>query len=98
MKLTKLSAIALAAIAMMSIANAGHSSSPCADSVETIDAGAAKLYLVSTWIYLESNGHDGLQRGGVAWYEIGDGSGVDDECWDRDASGTPIEDPDMIIF
>ena len=100
MQFTKICAIALAAIAMTSVAAADHSSSPCGSTVETIDAGAAVLYFINddsgTWIYLETNGHGGLQRGGAAWYEFGSGNGVDD-CWDL-ADGDQIEDPDMIIL
>ena len=102
MKLTKLVAIALAAVAMTSVANASHSASPCGSAVETINAEGATLYLINddtgTWIYLEQNGHDGLQRGGAAWYEFGSGNGVDD-CWDLDLeSGDQIENPDFIIL
>jgi len=103
MQLTKICAIALAAIAMTSVANASHSSSPCGSTVETIDTGAgAVLYLINddtgTWIYLEQNGHDGLQRGGAGWYEFGSGNGID-TCWDVDnESGEPIETPDFIIL
>lgn len=106
MKLTKLTAIALAAIAAMSVATASHSASPCtAAEITTIDAGAATLYLVNdgietaTWVYLESNGHAGVQRGGVAWYEAGLGTGIDDDCWDRDlVTGEQIDEPDMILY
>lgn len=101
MKLTKLCAIALAAIATMSVATASHSHDPCGSAVETIDAGAATLYLVNddtgTWIYLEQNDHAGLQRGGAGWYEFGSGNGIDD-CWDVDASGAQITNPDFIIL
>lgn len=103
MKLTKLCAIALAAIAAMSVASATHSASPCPAQPETIDAGAAQLYVINeasgTWIYFESNGHPGVQRGGAAWYEAGTGNGIDAACWDRDLeSGEQIENPDMIIL
>ena len=102
MKLTKLCAIALAAIATMTIATAGHTTSPCGSAVETIDAGAAQLYLINddtgTWIYLEANGHGGLQRGGAAWYEVGTGNGIDAACWDVDAEGNQIDNPDFIIL
>ncbi|HET6405098.1 MAG TPA: hypothetical protein VFH78_10660 [Candidatus Thermoplasmatota archaeon] len=102
MKLTKLCAIALAAIAMTSVAHASHSASSCPAQPEVVDAGVATLYIVNeatgTWIYLETNGHGGLQRGGAGWYELGTGNGVDD-CWDRDlVTGELIEDPDMIIL
>lgn len=106
MKLTKLTAVALAAIGMTAIAAANHSASPCsAAEITEIDAGAATLYLVNdgfttaTWLYLESNGHDGVQRGGIAWYEAGLGTGIDGDCWDRDvATGEQIDNPDMILY
>jgi hypothetical protein len=43
------------------------------------------------WIYQESNGIDGLQRGGVG--ELSD----DTECTTYDAEGNPIP-PDTLIF
>ncbi|HET6405099.1 MAG TPA: hypothetical protein VFH78_10665 [Candidatus Thermoplasmatota archaeon] len=105
MKLTKLTAIALAAIGMTALATATHSASPCNAEITEIGAGAATLYIVNdgfttaTWIYLETNGHPGVQRGGMAWYETGLGTGVDDDCWDRDlVSNQLIEDPDMILY
>ncbi len=102
MKLTKLCAIAIAAIAMTNIATAGHSAQQCDSTIEKIDAGAATLYFINddtgTWIYLETNGHPELQRGGAGWYEFGSGNGIDD-CWDVDLeSGEQIPDPDMIIL
>lgn len=105
MKLTKLSAVAIVAIAMTAVATATHSASPCSGAtIDTFEAGGATLYLVNdgfdqaTWIYLESNGHAGVQRGGQAWYEFGLGTGVDD-CWDLDLeTGEPIDNPDTILY
>jgi len=105
MKLTKLSAVAFVAIAMTAIATATHSASPCTGAtVDEFGAGGVTLYLVNdgldtaTWIYLESNNHPGVQRGGMAWYESGLGTGIDD-CWDLDLeTGEPILDPDMILY
>ena len=101
MKLTKLCAVALAAIATMTVATASHSTSPCGSTVEELVDDT--LYLINddtgTWIYLESNGHDELQRGGAAWYEVGTGNGIDANCWDVDSStGEQIADPDLIIL
>lgn len=83
------------------VAGAEHSQSPCPSEVTAIGAGAATFYFINdetgTWLYQESNGHAGLQRGGFAWYEIGTGT-PQNPCWDRDlATGEEIWDPDFII-
>ena len=97
-----LAALLVAAVA--GFASGEHSASPCASEVTTFGAGEHALYLVQgrgeegTWIYAESNGHPGLQRGGAAWYEIGT-SWDPDMCWDvKLATGEQIEDPDFIVL
>lgn len=86
-----------------SVVQAEHSASPCASEVTTIGAGAATLYFIDdetgTWLYQESNGHAGLQRGGAAWYELGTGGNGDFACWDLDtATGEQIRRVDFILF
>lgn len=99
--LSALLAIVLTSL-LPSTVPAEHSVSPCASEVIAIGTGAATLYIINDetgiWIYLESNGHAGLQRGGFAWWEIGTGT-PQNPCWDRDlATGEEIPDPDFIVL
>ena len=85
---------------------AEHSASSCQSTITPVGVWPAMLYLVEdhaddeTWLYMESNGHPWVQRGGEAWYSAQLGQGYHpDWCWDIDL-GTDfyIEDPDLIVL
>ena len=92
--------IALAVGCVAPMADADHTYSPCGSSYVTIDAGAATLYYINDktgmWVYLESNGHADLQRGGHAFWDVGTPEG--DHCWDIVVATGEQHDPDLILF
>ena len=96
-------AAVLLLVVTAALAVGDHSASPCTYGLTTVATPAATLYLVedtddAIWIYQESNGHAGLQRGGVPWWSVGQGWNGDD-CWDVDVrTMAPVDDPDRILF
>ena len=94
--------IALLLLLPAFVATAEHTTPACATPYHTIDADDATLYLVPapdhTWLYLETNGHPDLQRGGSPWYHVGTEQDWY-QCWDIvTATGEPVEEPDMILL
>ena len=96
-------------VLLASAALATHSTNPCEAIVTTIVAGAEVLYYVDgqdgptwnaehDWIYAETNGHPGLQRGGGSPIRFGYGAGDIDWCWDVDASGELIYHSDQLVY
>lgn len=87
------------ALATAGMASASHAVSDCDSDVHTIDAGSETFYLVvgpddSVWIYYESNGHEGLQRGGDSL----PGFGSDDPCMSYDPVTGEFVESDFVIF
>ena len=83
----------------------------CSGQVIPVGGAAATVYVIidhggaGTWLYLESNGIDGLQRGQVGitqpvWDATGDAVLTDDDtsCCDIDASGACLTNLDTLIF
>jgi len=76
-----------------------HTASPCDSDIHTIDAGGEVFYLVigpddSVWLYYESNGHEGLQRGGDSL----PGLGTDDPCMSYDPQTGEFVEPDFVVI
>lgn len=80
--------IALVLVAMLTLTLSPSASAGCETDSDAISvADAAYVVDGGDWVYVETNGEAGVQRGGVAWHGN-----------DAEAVAYDCDNPDMIIY